>query len=215
VRITIDKARKAFSANRSISKADWDSAKQRCSLKCKDAIIISNQLQSIRSTIFETHRILSDQGIYATAEIIYQKIAGKEQKTDCFIDFYKQFLEAKQKLIGGESTPEIYIKHKRLLKKFKEFVFEKHKSSSFGFKNFKTELGKEFFGFLKFNCNLSHNTAVKQMQLFKCVIKAALNKGHFSFNPFYDIKFSLKDVPRPYLTEQRFLPVVYLFLFIQ
>lgn len=57
-----------------INKNDWDSLKQRAKLKCKETIVINNQLQSIRQVVFEAHRIISDQGVYATVEMTYQKI---------------------------------------------------------------------------------------------------------------------------------------------
>ena len=94
-----------------ILKADWDKKKQRANAKKKNAELINNQIDSLRNAIFESHRILSDQGKYVTAELLYQELTRKAEKKLSFMDFYEDFLKRKKELVGVETTHEIYTKY--------------------------------------------------------------------------------------------------------
>jgi site-specific recombinase XerD len=202
VRLTVDKCRKSFSINRVLLNEDWDMKKQRVKPKRKDTDQINNQLDSMRMFIFETHRILSDKGKYVSVEMLYAELIRDEEKKKTFIDFYKEYLKRKNELVGIETTAEIYIKHKRIFEKFKKFIAYKKLEVDLPFEKLNNDLGKDFFNYLKLIDGLSHNTAVKQMQLFKCVIKDAVNRGFITHDPFYEVKLKLKDSPRPYLTQE-------------
>jgi site-specific recombinase XerD len=198
LRLTINGIRKAFSINRTIINNDWDPVKQKAKPKSKDAVLINNQIDSLRTNIFETHRVLSDQGIFVTTQILAEELQKPEEEKLDFVQYYLQFIKRKEGMIGVETTIDVVRRHQSICNKFVNFLTYK-KITSISFDEFDNEIGQDFFSYLKTACKLSYNTVVKQMQLFKCVIKDAVQKEYLSRDPFNLLRLSVKEIPRPYL----------------
>jgi site-specific recombinase XerD len=198
LRVSIDGKRKTISLNRTILIDDWDALRQKAKLKSKDAGIINNQIESFRNQIFDAHRVLSDQGIYVTTEMLFQELQKPEEEKPDFVQYYLQFIKRKEDNIGVETTIDVVRRHQSICNKFISFLKYK-KITSISFDDLDNEIGQDFFSYLKTACKLSYNTAVKKMQLFKCVIKDAVQKEYLSRDPFNLLKLAVKDIPRPYL----------------
>ncbi len=197
-RVTIDAVRYVFSLHHKVLATEWEPSHQRVHPKSKDAFIVNNLIGSIRNNIFEAHRNLSDNGIYVTSKILQAELNRDRESENDFKKFYQEYLLRKKEMIASEITVEHYNKEARIFQKFSDFLDQKQ-IESFSFSDLNTDIGKSFFNYLKNICKLSHNTAIKHMQMFKCVVKDAVNKGRIPHDPMRELKLSMKDTPRPYL----------------
>jgi site-specific recombinase XerD len=202
VRITIDGHRKNLYAGLRLLKSDWDAKRQKAKTRSKLEHVINNHIESFKRNIFETHRLLSDQDVYVSTEMLFQKLTEKPIPAATFISAYNNFLKRRFDLVGIETSKEIYIKHKRVKDKLVNYLKSKDESiESYQLENLDNDFGQGFFNYLRTIDKLSHNTAVKNMQLFKSFIKDAVKRGILKFDPFYDVKIKLKEQQRLYLVE--------------
>jgi len=90
---------------------------------------------------------------------------------------------------------------KQPLMHIKSFIHAKYQQQEMQLQSINHEFIKNFEHYLKKIRNCSHNTTVKYIRNLRKIIRIALSNDCIKLDPFRNIRYSLKEVNRAYLTN--------------
>jgi len=118
------------------------------------------------------------------------------------IEIWEENIEDLAMLIGKEVSKATVQKYRTTKNHFRDFLFKKYKVKDLSVKALKPEMIAAFNLYLKTEKGIGYNTAIKFLQSFRRIIKIALRNGWMLKDPFVGVNMSLKEVSRPYLTDE-------------
>jgi len=118
------------------------------------------------------------------------------------IEIWEENIEDLAMLIGKEVSKATVQKYRTTKNHFRDFLFKKYKVKDLSVKALKPEMIAAFNLYLKTEKGIGYNTAIKFLQSFRRIIKIALRNGWMLKDSFVGVNMSLKEVSRPYLTDE-------------
>lgn len=209
LRITLNGRSVATSLKRSIHAEIWEPAAGIAKGKSPEAMSMNKYIDAVRVRTYEKHNELLTSRDELTPELLRDAILNiNSAKGVSLIDLWEEHnLELKQ-LIGRENSYANYQKYNTCLRYMKDFLRVHTKAEDILVKLVDRNLVIKFEHFLKVVKGCNYNTTVKYLQNFKKIVKRAQHNGWLVHDPFATIKLSLKEVDRPYLTEEELLSVM-------
>jgi site-specific recombinase XerD len=89
-----------------------------------------------------------------------------------------------------------------------EFLKSNYRIQDISIKQIDHVFISKFSDFLKLQKICGHNTTIKFLQKFKRILLICKHNGWLLHDPFTNIKLSLKEVQRPYLTEEELQRII-------
>ncbi|MEJ7913051.1 MAG: site-specific integrase [Chitinophagaceae bacterium] len=132
---------------------------------------------------------------------LVDKIKGKESKPTLLIDFIQESNLKMHKRVGIEITKPTYYKYRKCLEYVQEFLLKQYKSKNFLLIRINVGFLDNFFRFLRFDKEISHNTSLKYLSFLKVVLGPAIRSGVIKDDPFRELKIKAKPVYREFLTQ--------------
>ncbi len=188
-RITYRKKRKEFSSGEFISPSDWNAKKQKAS-----SITIANQqinlqLEIITANIKKAHLQLQLAGVEFTVEDIFNNYIGKPSTKEVgTIQYFKEFLEKKRKLVGIDIQLGTWKKFNYANKQVKDFIKWKYGKQDYPLSRLRLQFLHDFEYYLKTERKQSQVTINKAIQRFRKPIKESLGEGYLEKDPFVQHK---------------------------
>lgn len=194
VRITINGERAEISAGRDAPISLWDPKVQKVKGNSLEAVDINRHLDSLKSALHRHHSRLVTMGKIVTAPMLKNEFYGlnEERKTldnaiDAFIKLYEE--KVKNKMIS-EKTLEKYA---NTCAKMKAFISKEYKTNGLFLNEITPFFMDEFEHFLRIDCKLSNNSAMKRIALAKSVFIMAHRRGWMKANPASEYKCRYED----------------------
>jgi site-specific recombinase XerD len=117
------------------------------------------------------------------------------------VALWEEHLEEMTKLIDRETTKATCQKHGAGLKHLKAFIRFKYNTDDMPVKMVDNYFIAGFATYLKTDCDCSHNTTVKFLQLLKKIINICLRNRWMQVDPYLGLNLKLKVIDRQYLNE--------------
>ncbi|MEB8328306.1 site-specific integrase [Flavobacteriaceae bacterium KMM 6897] len=184
-RITYLKKRKEVSSGIFVDPQKWDSKRQMIVLSNIEDNHINLQIEIITADINKAHLQLKLAGDEFSVEDIFSYYIGKPTAKEVgTIEYFKEFLEKKEKLIGIDIQLGTWKKFNYAHLQVKDFIKWKYGKHDYPLSNLKLQFLHDFEYYLKTERKQSQVTINKAIQRFRKPIKEALGEGYLEKDPF-------------------------------
>ena len=201
-RITINGERAEFVIQSTIEEENWDSERGFAKGKTKQAKIINDYLDLVKSKIREFKVYMEDHKEPLTAKVIRDKFLGIEEKNNCkkLLEIFQEHNNKCTMLINKDFAPATVVRYKTSYKHLMEFIKLKYKKADLFLDEITPMFVSDFDCFLKTTKNCCNNSAIKHLKSLKKIVRIALANGWMKNDPFANKRFHLDNVDLAYLT---------------
>lgn len=202
LRITVNGQRAEMSVGRDCLPEKWNS-QVGLALGTKENIKVLNAYLSIlQGKIHQQHSLLLAAGETVTAEVLKNKISGKEEKERSLVKIFQEHNKKIKALLNDEYAPATLGKYKTTLKHILEFLQWKYNVSDIDIKKIDHAFITEFEFYLRSVRKCDNNAAVKYVRNLGKIIRICLNNNWLTIDPFANYKGKTKEVERVFLVEE-------------
>jgi len=202
VRITVNGETAPFSLKAEAKPDDWDVKAGRLRGRTKEAGILNNYIDTVRSKILKNYRELCDRESFVTAEMVKNEFLGVNTHRNALLCLFDQFNENLKTTVGKQITNMTHYHYTLTRKRLYEFLKKTKKREDIALKDISPQLITDFERFLFVDCGYCKNSAMNSMKHFKRIVVMAHNNGWISINPFASYKFQYETTDRGYLSEK-------------
>ena len=203
LRVTVNGTRATCSTQLRVDPNVWNPTAERAKGRNRLVSELNMHLDAIKAKISQIHRQLEIDDKEFDAQTVINIFQGKEDKTKVMlIELYQEHNDRCRALIDksmARGTVERYETSLKLTQQFIQLQFGKDDIPVEDV-NHKFITDYEFFFRTVRNC--SHNTTIKYLKNFKKIIRIALANEYITKDPFINIRFSLEEVDKDFLTEE-------------
>jgi len=202
LRVTIDGQRIELSTQRYTHPDKWSVEGNRVKGTSPESKSINAYLDALKSKIYDHQQQLIRGNLPVNAENMRNKILGIEQRKYMLIPIFEQHNNEMKALIGKEYAPATLSRFTNLLRHIKGYLQWKFFTSDIDIRDINHEFLTGFEFYLKSEQHCAQNTVAKQMTEFGKIIRICLANDWISRNPFFNYKCRMKEVDRPYLSQE-------------
>ena len=202
MKININGERVVMQLQRSIQPKDWDSKRAKVIGRSHEAREFNDYIDSVITRTRQKYSELITMYDTVTPQLLRDAVLGvNTAKAKMIIEIWEDHIEGLRKLIGKESTYATCQKYNAAKNHFSNFLKIKYKVSDVPIKSIDHYMVTEFGLYLKTEKGCSFNTTNKFLQNLKRITYRCLRHGWILKDPFAGISLTMKEVDRPYLTE--------------
>ena len=210
VRITVDGDQVQFSSKLDIHPDNWDTKLGRAvvnkqSAEKKENLRVSSlnkTLDEIRAAITMHYTRMMNTDGYALPERIRNAFLGLEEKDKTLISYFTQHNEQYAKKVGKTATQKTYSRYELTKQRMIEFLKSEYNISDIPIKEITVTHIENFYLYLREQCEVSNNTAMKFVQRFHTILLFAQKSGLSFLDPFNNFRFNFDKTDRGYLTQE-------------
>ena len=196
VRITVDGDQVQFSSKLDIHPDNWDTKAGRAVINKQSAdkkenlrvSSLNKTLDEIRSAITMHYTRMMNVDGYALPEKIRNAFLGLEEKEKTLISYFTQHNEQYAKKVGKTATQKTYSRYELTKQRMIEFLQKEYRLSDIPVKEITVTHIENFYLYLRQECEVSNNTAMKFVQRFHTILLFAQKSGLSFIDPFGDYK---------------------------
>ena len=201
-RITVDGKRSELAIKREVALSKWQPSKGYVKGTNEEARTLNTYIDSVRTKIYEHHKLIMEANKPITAEAIKNSFLGLSQKANSLFKLFEEHNAKVKQLIGKDFAAGTYERYETALSHLKAFALHRYQLHEVFLADVDHSFITEFDHYLRTTRNCCNNTAVKYIKNFKKIIRQALAKGLIKVDPFLSYKAKLKKVDRGYLTQE-------------
>ena len=210
VRITVDGDQVQFSSKLDVHPDNWDTKLGRAvvnkqSAEKKENLRVSSlnkTLDEIRAAITMHYTRMMNTDGYALPEKIRNAFLGLEEKDKTLISYFTQHNEQYAKKVGKTATQKTYSRYELTKQRMIEFLKSEYNISDIPIKEITVTHIENFYLYLREQCEVSNNTAMKFVQRFHTILLFAQKSGLSFLDPFNNFRFNFDKTDRGYLTQE-------------
>jgi len=203
LKITINGDKARFPVKRHILPQDWDSSRARMKGRTKEAEVFNKYLEAIKLRANRSYNDLLAVSAEVTASMLKDAVLGtNEARPKTIIPIWEEHVKRLDALIGIETTYANMQKYRTAMRHFQQFLQKEYRVSDVSIKRIDHRMIESFGHFLKTEKGCGYNTSTKFLQNLKKIIMDCIRNGWLQKNPFASISLSMKEVSRPYLSEE-------------
>jgi site-specific recombinase XerD len=202
LKINIQGKKLTLQLHRSAHPNSWNHAKARTNGKTAEDRALNEYIEVILVKARQKFNELTTFNDVVTPEMLRDALMGvNTAKPNMLVALWEEHLEEMIKLIGRETTKATCQKHGAGLKHLKAFIQLKYNMKDMPVKMVDNYFIAGFATYLKTDCDCSHNTTVKFLQLLKKIINICLRNRWMQVDPYLGLNLKLKVIDRQYLNE--------------
>jgi len=174
-RLTLKSKRKAFSTGLFVNPLEWNAKNQTASSKTNANQQSNLQLEIIAAKLKKVHLRLQLSEVEFTVEEIFQNYLGKPSKKEIgTIQYIKEFLAKKKKLVGIDIQLATWKKFNYACTQAQDFIKWKYRKHDFPTSKLKLQFLNDFEHYLKTEKKQKQVTINKTIQRLRKPIKEAV-----------------------------------------
>ena len=203
VRITVKGQMVGFSLQESILPSLWNQSKEICKGKDRKSAELNDKIDSVKIKLKQIYKELELEGKPITAPIIKDIYFGKSPyvRTKTILEIHKEHNERCSQLVGIDYSQSTIYKFNTSLKYLMEFMKDSLRIDDIELNEIKEDFIRKYELYLKVNKKLSNNTTIKQLKIFKKMIRIGLANDWIKKDPFYNLKFRQDEVHIEFLAK--------------
>ena len=178
IRITYLKERKEASSGLMVNPSHWNSKQQKFASKSNSGQQVNQQLEITVAAIRKAYLQLQLSEVEFTVEDIFHNYVGKPSKKEVgTIQYFKEFLAKKKKLIGIDIQLVTWKKFHYVCTQAQDFIKWKYGKNDLPMNKLKLQFLKDFEHYLKTETKQRQVTLNKAIQRLRKPIKEAVDEG--------------------------------------
>lgn len=202
LRLTVNGKSKATSVHRRVPEAHWCQKTMRAKGMKGDTGSLNLYLSNVRSKAVQAYSTLKNVEEHVSVDMVMNRLLGRtEGGQQGVIELYDKYIDELHGQVGASCSHTLWQKNKRVKKYLQEFLRNKCQCPDVPVAKFTFDHVQGFYAFLKADKKHSHNTAVKNMGLFKKIIIRAFRSGWVKMDPFYGFSLGAHKTSPVYLTQ--------------
>ncbi len=203
LRITINGNAVALRLKRFIEPDQWDPVRYQMKGRTSKAKVFNDYLEAIRVRAHQKYNDLLKQKEEVLASDLRDAILGiNKAKAKMIIEVWDEYIRSLKLLIGKETSYATYQKNMTARNHFQSFLIKHYRSDDVSLKSVDNYMINQLSLYLKTEKRCNFNTTNKFLQNVKKITTMAIRHGWLSKDPFSGISLGMKEVIRPYLTEE-------------
>jgi len=202
MRITVNGKRAEISTGKKILPENWSTNSGRVKGNSEEARIVNRHLSSLQMKAEKIHDRLQDQEKFISAQVIKNTLLGKSVKQHQLMELFKYHNGQIEAEIGRGYAKGTLLRYETAFKHTGDFVKHHFHQEDIYLSDLKYDFITEFEHYLKSYKQISHNTVVRYLKLFKKIVLIALKNEWIERDPFVRYRMSMKEVHKGYLTKE-------------
>jgi site-specific recombinase XerD len=162
---------------------------------------LDSYLDALKEKLYAAHQALIRENKTITAEAIKNKYTGVSEKARMLVPIFQKHNDEVETLVPKEYSPGTLERYKTSLSHTEEFLKWKYNLSDIDIRDINHEFITDYDFFLRSVRKCANNTTVKYIKNFKKIIRICIANGWLDRDPFVNYKVKLKEVERPFLSE--------------
>ncbi|MBT1696080.1 site-specific integrase [Fulvivirgaceae bacterium PWU4] len=201
LRLTVDGKRTEFSTQREWDPSKWNQKAGRATgLKKEETRQLNSFLETLQSKIYEAQRELLNKGIDVTANLIRNKLLGKEEIGKTLLEVYSHHVQQVAALVGRGYAQGTLKRYKAALSSLEAFLKHQQKGDV-PLRDLKYQFITDYEFFLKTVRNVDHNTAMGIIKKLKTIVRQCVANNWIEKDPFISFKIRIHDTNRAFLLQ--------------
>lgn len=209
MRITINGEQVALNTKRRIPIDQWDTKSGLPNPKNHALQELSMYLDAFKNKVYRTITELTHESEMITASMVRDRLKGNDKEKQInFLEQWDNHNEKVRESINKGYSKALWRKHCRARTIFTNFLWSKYKLKEIPIKKLKFQIIDEFQHYMRASLGYEHNTAVRTLKFMKKITNAAIKNDWIQRCPFEGISLKMKQVDRPYLTDEELARLV-------
>ena len=209
LKININGQKLSIQLKRHVLPEQWDGETSRMRGRSGEARVFNDYLDSVRFDALKKYNELITLHDQVTVKLLRDAILGVDTaRARMLLEVWEEHVQSLHKLVGKDNSYTTYQKARTCMSHFRDYLTKVYRVADVSVKQLDPHMVDGFLLFLKTDKGCGHNTAIKFMQKFKHVTALCIRNGWLSRNPFAGIRLNLKEVDRPYLSEEELQRVI-------
>ena len=201
MRITVDGERAEISTHQSVESHLWNQGKATTKGVSDSSKQINDYLEHLKLKVYQYKKELESNDQEVTARTLGDLLQGKNQRRKGLVELFLEHNKKCRELVGKDIAPATLTRYETTIMHIKCFIHAKYQQQEMQLQSINHEFIKNFEHYLKTIRNCGHNTTVKYIRNLRKIIRIALSNDCIKLDPFRNIRYSLKEVNRAYLTD--------------
>jgi site-specific recombinase XerD len=203
LRININGQRVVLQTKRYLKAQDWDTNRYQMKGRTTEARVFNEYLEVLRIKAHKKYNELLTLHDDVTPQMLRDAILGiNSAKAKMIVNVWDDHIEHLRLLIGKENTYTTFQKYRTAKNHFVAFLLKHYRVSDVSIKSIDYDMIQQYSVYLKTEKGSSFNTATKFLQNLKRITGICIKNGWLLKDPFASISLALKEVDRPYLTQE-------------
>lgn len=200
-RVTVNGEMVQFSIKCEVNPSNWNPKAGMAIGKSGESVKLNSFLDSIRASLTQHYREISDRDASVTAEKVRNAFLGLQTREDSLLDLFDHHNENLEAQIGKGVSRDTYMKYLRTRNRLHDFMKYKYNISDINLKEINHSFICDFEVYIKTMHSCGHNSTAKFLQRLKSIILIAKSNGWIKTDPFHSYKLNFEKSEREYLTE--------------
>lgn len=208
LRITYSGKRVELSTMRKVPLEKWSSSGNKVEGQSAKAREINRHLEQLKEKVYKFYQDLVVKDEIITAKKIRDIFLGKERFKRLVLEIFSDHNKQMKKLLDKEYSPRTlqrYVTTKNHLQKYIEANYEE---PDYPIKKIDVLFINGFIYYLKTEKDCSHNSALKYVSYLKKIVRIAFANGWIEKDPFFNLKFKIKNIEREFLTKAELIKII-------
>ena len=201
-KITINGERVQFSTKILIDPNNWDSPASRAKNRNDEGKNVNRLLDNMRKVINDLYFKQIEEYGFASPEKIKNVILGLDRENKTLLDFIRAHNEMYEQKVGYTTSQVTSRRYKQLETRIPEFLKAVYHVSDLSIREVNPIFLEKLYLFLRKDCNVQNNYAMKFMQRFQRVFNFARNSGVNLSNPFECFNIRFEKEKRTAVTQE-------------
>ena len=202
LRVTINGSSKATSIHRRVPERLWCTASNRVKGNSEQATALNLYIDNIKAKAVQAYSYVKNTEEFPTCDTVMDRLLGKSQGgQQGAIELFERHLYELQEQVGTSCSPSHFQKNVRIKNYLNEFLKSKHGYHDLPISKITNDHIQGFYAFLRSQKGHSHNTAVKNMRIFKKITNRAFRSGWIKMDPFFGFSMGLQKTDPVFLTQ--------------
>lgn len=206
LRVTMSGTRSVCSTSLKVDPNLWNAIAGKSMGRDRKSNELNQHLDTIQAKIMQIHRQLEMDGKEFNAQTVTDIYQGKNEKAQIMLlDIFREHNERCHKLMGKSMAPGTVERYDTSLRLTQQFIRQNYGKEDIPVSEVNHKFITDYEFFFKTVRNCAHNTTTKYLKNFKKIIRIALANEYITKDPFVNIRFSLDEVDKDFLTDEEVL----------
>ncbi len=180
----------------------WDNSTGKVRSCNKLAVTINKNIELINYQAMQVFDQLKFSRTPFTIDELVSKIKGKEERPVLLVEYLSARITEFGKKKGFDISRPTYEKYERSGRFVMNFLETQFNVKNYALVKIDSLFLKEYFQYLRTIRGIGNNTAVKYMAFFKTLLMPAIQTGVIRHDPYKNVKFRFKTIPKGFLTDE-------------
>jgi site-specific recombinase XerD len=201
-RITIDGKRAEISTSKKIHPEKWNVNSGRMRGNSEEARTFNRALNKMQYDLERIFERLQEDDQFISAQAIKNIYQGKNVRQHLLLELFRYHNGQVKAEIGKGYSKGTHLRFETVLTHTGSFIKDHYGKEDMNFNELKYDFITEFEHYLKSQKEISHNTVIRYLKIFKKIVLIALKNEWIPRDPFSRYTMTMKEVKKGYLTKE-------------